>query len=87
MLGLRYLALQFFGGGAEHFASLILCAVFLIMGFNFLMMGLLADLIGSNRRLVEYILLRMKRLNLESTQNTDRDDTTSKIDSSQEQQK
>lgn len=74
VLGLRYLYLQFFGmKGAEHFASLILTAVFLIMGFNFFVLGLLADLIGSNRRLIEDILLRIKKYEMGNEQKNNMD--------------
>ena len=74
ILGFRYLFLQLFGTeGAEHFASLILSAVFLIMGFNFFILGLLADLIGSNRHLIESILLRIKKYDIMHEQEHDMD--------------
>lgn len=62
VIGLRYLYLQLFGDHqSEHFASLILSAVLMITGFNFFVMGFLADLIGSNRTLIESILSRIKK--------------------------
>ena len=66
LIGFRYLYLQFFGDQeAEHLASLILCAVLMITGFNFFVIGFLADLISSNRYLIENILSRLKEHDLE----------------------
>ena len=66
LIGIRYLYLQFFGDDeSEHMASLFLCAVFMITGFNFFVMGFLADLISSNRYLIENILSRFKEHDLE----------------------
>jgi len=65
-LGLRYLHLQFFAvSGGEHFASLLLSVVMLVMGFFLFMMGILGDQIGANRHLIEDTLLRVKRMELE----------------------
>jgi glycosyltransferase involved in cell wall biosynthesis len=69
MIGLRYLYLQFFGdGAAEHLASLILSAVLMITGFNFFVIAFLADLIASNRYLIENILSRLKEHDLKNTE-------------------
>jgi len=69
ILGLRYVYLQIIGTEKELFASLILTSVFLIMGFNFFVLGLLADLIGSNTYTVESILARMKKYEIYSKRN------------------
>ena len=66
ILGMRYLYLQLIGTEKELFASLILTAILLIMGFNFFILGLLADLIGSNTYTVENILTRMKKYETKS---------------------
>ena len=66
VLGLRYIYLQIIGTEKELYASLILTSVLLIMGFNFFVLGLLADLIGSNTYTVENILTRMKKYETES---------------------
>lgn len=47
-------------GGIGHVQSLILAAVLLIVGFQILLIGMLSDLIASNRKLLEDILYRMK---------------------------
>jgi glycosyltransferase involved in cell wall biosynthesis len=66
LLGLRYLyfALERQGGGLGHIQSVVLAGVFLIAGFQVILIGLVADLIGINRRLAEDILLRVKRVEL-----------------------
>ena len=62
IIGFRYLYLQLFGDqDDEHLASLVLSAVLMITGFNFFVMGFLADLIGSNRCLIENILSLIKK--------------------------
>jgi len=64
LLGIRYIVLQILGTEKEVFASLILSAVLLIMGINFFILGLVADLIGSNTCSIEAILTKLKRLEL-----------------------
>ena len=51
-------------GGVGHIQSLILAAVLLIVGFQVLLIGLLADLIGFNRKLMEEVLYRLRKSEL-----------------------
>jgi UPF0716 family protein affecting phage T7 exclusion len=51
------------GGG--HIQSLILTAVLLIMGFLTILIGLLADLVSFNRKILEEILYRLRRQDAE----------------------
>jgi glycosyltransferase involved in cell wall biosynthesis len=67
-LGVRYLAFYLRGQGAGHLQSVVLAAVLLIVGFQVLLIGLLADLVGFNRRILEEVLYRLRRL--EMAQNT-----------------
>ncbi len=62
LLGARFLYYFLAEGRAGHVQSLILAAVFLIVGFHTLLIGLVADLISVNRRLSEEVLIRMKKL-------------------------
>ncbi len=64
ILGFRYLYFVSIGEGKGHIQSVILTAVFLIAGFQVILIGMLADLIAINRRLSEDILFRVKRLEL-----------------------
>jgi len=63
-LGGRFLYFFFTGHGAGHIQSLILSAVLMIVGFQIAMIGLVADLISGNRRLIEDALYRLKKLEL-----------------------
>lgn len=65
VLSLRFLYFYFTGGGSGHIQSLILSAVLMMIGFQVGMIGLVADLIGGVRRLVEDALFRIKRIELD----------------------
>jgi len=66
ILGLRFLYFFTFHTGAGHVQSLILAAVLLIVGFQILILGLVADLLAANRRLMEDTLYRVRRIELMS---------------------
>lgn len=63
-LSLRFLYFYFTGDGGGHIQSLILSAVLMMIGFQVVMIGLVADLIGGVRRLVEDTLFRVKKIEL-----------------------
>lgn len=65
LISLRFLYYYFTSGGTGHIQSLILAAVFFIVGFQVMMLGLIADLNGNNRRLLEDVLYRIRRQELE----------------------
>jgi glycosyltransferase involved in cell wall biosynthesis len=60
LIGLRFVYYFIAGGSRGHVQSLILAAVLLIVGFQLVMMGIVADLIASNRKLLEDLLYRAK---------------------------
>jgi len=62
LIGLWFLFYYLAEGGRGHVQLLILAAVLLIIGFQVLVMGLVADLIGANRKLIGEMLYRIKRL-------------------------
>jgi glycosyltransferase involved in cell wall biosynthesis len=64
LISLRFLYFYFTGNGAGHIQSLILAAVCLIVGFQVMVLGLIADLTGNNRRLIEDVLYRVRRQEL-----------------------
>jgi glycosyltransferase involved in cell wall biosynthesis len=64
LVGLRFLYSFFTDGGAGHVQSLILAAVLAIVGFQVIVMGLVADLIAGHRRISEDMLYRVKQLEL-----------------------
>lgn len=49
-------------GGAGHVQSLVLSAAVVTVGFQVLLIGLLADLVAANRRLIEEALVRLRRV-------------------------
>ena len=63
-IGGRFLYYFAEGDRGGHIQSLILGAVFLIAGFQTMLIGLLADLIAVNRRLSEEMLIRLRRLEM-----------------------
>jgi hypothetical protein len=61
---LRFLYYFFEGQASRHLASLLMVGVLMIVGFQVLLIGLLADMISGNRKLVEDLLYRIRRLEL-----------------------
>jgi glycosyltransferase involved in cell wall biosynthesis len=61
-LVIRFLVYYFQGLGGGHVQSLILAAVLLIVGFQTGLIGLVADLISKNRRLLEEIVFRLRKI-------------------------
>jgi glycosyltransferase involved in cell wall biosynthesis len=62
LIGLRYLYYYFTGNGAGHIQSLILTVILLNFGFILIVLGLLADLISVNRKLLEKIDFQLQQL-------------------------
>lgn len=65
ILGVRWLLFFWAGSERTRVPSLILTAILILIGFQLWMFGLVADLMSANRRLVEEIQLRMRRLDAE----------------------
>ncbi len=68
--GVRFLFFYLAGNGTGHIQSLIFSAVLLIVGFQVLLIGLLADLVGFNRKMLEEVLYRLRKLEVETTDPT-----------------
>jgi len=62
LIGLRFLYFYFTGPGSGHIQSLILGALLLGAGFFLFIMGLMADLISVNRKLLEKLDYRMRQI-------------------------
>jgi len=62
LLGLRYLWLVLQGQGAGHVQSVILAALLLGLGLFLAVIGLVADLISVNRKLLEKVDYRLQRV-------------------------
>lgn len=65
LLGLRFLYLNYIiGQGTGLIQSVILSAALLIVGFQVLLIGLVADLIAFNRKIMEEVLYRLRSFEL-----------------------
>jgi glycosyltransferase involved in cell wall biosynthesis len=60
--GIRFIYFYMSGSRTGHIQSLILAAILIIVGFQVLLIGLLAELIGNNRRMLEETLYRVRRM-------------------------
>ena len=65
VIAMRFLFLYLGGLGQGNVQSLILSAVLMIVGFQILLFGLVADAISSNRKLTEELLYRIRSLELD----------------------
>lgn len=63
LLGLRFLYYYFQGSGSGHIQSLILCSLLILLGFLSGLLGVLADLLAINRKLIEDVQVRLKERN------------------------
>jgi glycosyltransferase involved in cell wall biosynthesis len=68
ILGLRFLYFYLIGQGEGHVQSVILAAVLLIVGFQVMLIGLVADLISFNRKILEEVLYRIRRIETDQNQ-------------------
>jgi glycosyltransferase involved in cell wall biosynthesis len=68
LLGLRFVYLNYIiRSGTGLVQSVIAAAALLIVGFQVLLIGLVADLIGFNRKILEEVLFRLRRLEIEGS--------------------
>jgi hypothetical protein len=85
LLGLRFLYFVAIGTGFGHVQSLILAAILLIVGFQVFILGLVADLLAANRRLLEDALYRVRRVELMSLSQVNVDPGVCQVDEPQEE--
>ena len=62
VLGIRFLVYMGMGDGSGHIQSLILTAILLMMGFQTITIGLLGDTIAANRKLLEDVQYRVRKM-------------------------
>jgi glycosyltransferase involved in cell wall biosynthesis len=63
--GFRFLYFYFSGNRVGHVQSLILAAVLIIVGFQIVLIGLVADVLAANRKLLEEVVYRLRRKDAE----------------------
>jgi len=64
LVAIRFFYFFFIGKGSGHIQSMVFASILIMVGFQIVMTGLVADLIGINRKLLENILGKMKRTEL-----------------------
>ncbi len=62
IIGFRYLYYFCHGAGTGHVQSLILASIFIISGVQIALIAILADLLAINRKLIEDVQLRVKKI-------------------------
>lgn len=67
-VGIRFLIFYFGGTGAGHIQSLILASTLMLLGFQTFIVGLLADIISANRKILEDVQYHVRRLDFDREQ-------------------
>ena len=70
-ISIRYLVFLFNGNAAGHVQSLILACTLMIIGFMTFVIGLLADVISANRRIIEDIQYHVRKLTYDTDEPSD----------------
>jgi len=71
---LRFLYFYLTKHGEGHIQSLIFSAVFVICGFFIVMFGVIADLVSSNRKMIEMMIYKIRKLEMENQNKTENED-------------
>ena len=66
LLSVRFVYYLIQGQGDGHIQSLILAAILLIVGFQTFLIGLVADLISFNRKILEDLIYRIRRIEIQA---------------------
>ncbi|MBQ7132345.1 MAG: glycosyltransferase family 2 protein [Oscillospiraceae bacterium] len=66
-IGVRFLVFFAMGEGGGHIQSLILSSTLMILGFMTFIIGILADIIAANRKLLEDIQKRVRKIDYDQT--------------------
>lgn len=72
-LGMRYLVFLAAGTSSGHVQSLILAAILMIAGVQTIVTGMLSDIIAANRKILEDIQYRVRKLECEEKEEADKD--------------
>ena len=71
---IRFLYFYFTSGGEGHIQSLIFSAVCVICGFFILMLGIIAELVSSNRKMIEMMIYKIRKLQMDNNYRTKDED-------------
>jgi len=83
VMGVRYLIYVGLGQGAGHVQSVMFSALCVTLGFLLFMLGFLADLMATNRRLLERIEWRVRRLEIQKPVHAHSADATQHLEAIQ----
>ncbi|MCC8164129.1 MAG: glycosyltransferase family 2 protein [Lachnospiraceae bacterium] len=72
IIGVRFLAAMFMGNSSGHIQSLILASTLIMMGFMTYVIGIQADTIAANRKILEDIQYRIRRMECEPEEETEK---------------
>jgi glycosyltransferase involved in cell wall biosynthesis len=67
-IGIRFLVYLAMGHGSGHIQSLILASTFILMGVETYIIALLADVIGSTRKIIEDVQYHVRKLEYDKTE-------------------
>jgi glycosyltransferase involved in cell wall biosynthesis len=62
--GIRFIYFYMTGSRTGHIQSLVLTAILVIVGFQVMLIGMLADVLSANRKIMEEALYRLRRMDL-----------------------
>lgn len=68
LLGVRFLVYFAMGSGDGHIQSLILASTLLLIGFQTFVIGLLGDIISANRKLLEDVQYRVRKMEVDKAE-------------------
>ena len=66
---IRFIYFYFTGAGSGHIQSIVLAGVLIIVGFNVAILGMIASAIGWNRKTIEEVLYRVKKIEYQDNKN------------------
>ncbi len=65
LFGIRYIYFMLMGSGVGHIQSVILAGVLIGIGFQVVLVAFIADLLGVNRKLLEEIQYRLRKMEID----------------------
>lgn len=80
-IGIRFLVFYFSGNSAGHVQSLILACTLMIIGFMTFVIGMLADVISANRKIMEDVQYHVRKLYYDEEYRIRKDDAGKSDDS------
>jgi glycosyltransferase involved in cell wall biosynthesis len=77
--GVRFLYLLLIGQTIGHVQSLILAAILIVVGAQVMLIGILADLVGFNRTILEETLYRVRKIDMKMSEEIDQNGAANRL--------